>query len=1026
MNGPATKIFNPEEPKAEPKNFAFDFSYWSHDSFVDRGDGYMDPKPGSNYASQQKVFDDLGRGVLQNAYEGYNTSLFAYGQTGAGKSYSMVGYGINKGIVPITCDNLFQHIEGTDDGTKFEVKFSMLEIYSEQVRDLLSTKNPKGGLSVRQNPKLGLFYVGDLKKVAVGSYEEIDRRIEEGTANRTVASTQMNATSSRAHTVVTIEFTQKKMVDGNEMAKQSVMNLVDLAGSERADSTGATGDRLKEGAAINKSLSALGNVISALADLSTGAKKKVVVPYRDSVLTKLLMNALGGNSKTIMIAAVSPADINYDESLSTLRYADRAKKIKNKATVNENPIDKLIRELKEENERLKKSLGGGPVELGSEAAGMTEEEKAAMRAEIEAELRAQLQANADLITDNNADFSKQLASSQAEDAQLAAQARKAKQDLDKPRLTNLNEDPMLSGVVHHYMKADAKVTIGRKDADPKPDVALTGLGVQKNHAVISCEESVYKIEPGQSNAKVKVNGKPISSAHTLHHLDRVVLGSNHLYVFYNPKNPEPEDPNNPPPAEIDFEFAQKELAEHSGFSTEGLTAEQARVQEQVLEMLPMISEVNAVSEELNKYRHFELILLGAATQDDNETKVVIQMKDLNTGNLWLWERGKFMNRRYMMQEMYQQFLDEDDAWKKVAKDQDPFWDEPEDISIGSASAFLQSLSYGLDFEDKLMLTDHRGNDQGSLSVVLTPCTKKGSPLGDDYFVEDPKELLDKEYYVKVDVRSADINNSRFTHGLYVQYGRGFLAEKKDAYKTKCLDGSLSPKWNDSRLISIPKMTEEILEAFESDSITFTVYGKQVEGKGTAPKMSTREMKEKQGVANKNESIASNSQRRRSIMDVGAQSSEIKTLQRRLDLLSRKEARLQDLCTKHAKDKKDKNYQQFYDDVSKAVNPTGKFKKTVNMLTNDSNAQMDNQSIYSFEYDPSKHQYTTGANAIAPMDALGEEMEDFDEDLENTPPTKTDPPKVSGENSGQKSAAAKSTPTPPTPTDKPKSKACTIM
>ena len=138
------------------------------------------------------------------------------------------------------------------DGTKFEVKFSMLEIYSEQVRDLLSKNNPKGGLKVRENPKLGLFYVGDLKKVAVGSYEEIDRRIEEGTANRTVASTQMNATSSRAHTVVTIEFTQKKMQDGAEMAKQSVMNLVDLAGSERATSTGATGDRLKEGKRLVK------------------------------------------------------------------------------------------------------------------------------------------------------------------------------------------------------------------------------------------------------------------------------------------------------------------------------------------------------------------------------------------------------------------------------------------------------------------------------------------------------------------------------------------------------------------------------------------------------------------------------------------------------------------------------------------------------------------------------------------------------------------------------------------------------
>lgn len=154
----------------------------------------------------------------------------------------------------------------------------------------------------------------------------------------------MNATSSRAHTVVTIEFVQKKMQDGKEMAKTSVMNLVDLAGSERADSTGATGDRLKEGANINKSLSgklhtyfsqffffkqnlALGNVIKALADLSTGSKKKIIVPYRDSVLTKLLMNALGGNSKTIMIAALSPADINYDE---TLGPGSRLKKVKKK------------------------------------------------------------------------------------------------------------------------------------------------------------------------------------------------------------------------------------------------------------------------------------------------------------------------------------------------------------------------------------------------------------------------------------------------------------------------------------------------------------------------------------------------------------------------------------------------------------------------------------------------------------------------------------------------------------------------
>lgn len=183
---------------------------------------------------------------------------------------------------------------------------------------------------------------------------------DEGTSNRTIASTNMNATSSRAHTIVTINLVQKyKNEAGKELAKSSLINLVDLAGSERADQTGATGDRLKEGAAINLSLTALGNVISALADQSTG--KNVRVPYRDSSLTKLLMNALGGNSKTIMIAAISPADINYEESLSTLRYADRAKQIKTKAVVNEDPTEKLIADLRAENERLKKQLAGEKV-----------------------------------------------------------------------------------------------------------------------------------------------------------------------------------------------------------------------------------------------------------------------------------------------------------------------------------------------------------------------------------------------------------------------------------------------------------------------------------------------------------------------------------------------------------------------------------------------------------------------------------------------------------------------------------------
>lgn len=212
------------------------------------------------------------------------------------------------------------------------------------------------------------MFVEGLSKWPVSSYEEIAAKMEEGNENRTIGSTLMNATSSRAHTIVTIEFRQITMINNRRSEKVSVINLVDLAGSERAGSTGATGDRLKEGCNINKSLLALGNVINALADKAMGKKNAVLPPYRDSALTRILQNALGGNSKTVMICALSPAGLNYEETLSTLRYADRAKKIQNKAIVNESEHDKMVRMLKEENSELQnlikeltRKIGGGEV-----------------------------------------------------------------------------------------------------------------------------------------------------------------------------------------------------------------------------------------------------------------------------------------------------------------------------------------------------------------------------------------------------------------------------------------------------------------------------------------------------------------------------------------------------------------------------------------------------------------------------------------------------------------------------------------
>jgi len=230
-------------------------------------------------------------------------------------------------------------LEAGPDTIKFEIVLSMIEIYNEKIHDLLihPSKRPPKGLNIRDSPKIGVF-VENMAKVPVTSYEEIENQIDNGTKNRTIGSTNMNATSSRAHTVTTINFKQM-MIDKSSgkilNTKQCDINLIDLAGSERAGSTGATGDRLKEGSNINKSLMILGKVISALAKKAEG--KNVAPPYRESQLTYLLKNALGGNTKTSMIAALSPANINHDETLSTLRYAWQVKAIKTVAKINEDP-----------------------------------------------------------------------------------------------------------------------------------------------------------------------------------------------------------------------------------------------------------------------------------------------------------------------------------------------------------------------------------------------------------------------------------------------------------------------------------------------------------------------------------------------------------------------------------------------------------------------------------------------------------------------------------------------------------------
>lgn len=253
-----------------------------------------------------------------------------------------------RGIIPRTFSHFFSIIQAEKSKT-FLIRCSYLEIYNEKLRDLLSP-NPKTKLELKESPDRGPF-VKDLKLQVAKTTADLERMMELGASNRSIGETAMNKDSSRSHCLFTIYIE----ICENESKKQNIragkLHLVDLAGSERQSKTNATGDRLKEASSINLSLSALGNVISAL----VGGKSKHI-PYRDSKLTRLLADSLGGNTKTLMIAAISPSDFNYEETLSTLRYASRAKQIKNKPKVNEDAKDTMLREYAQEISRLKKLL----------------------------------------------------------------------------------------------------------------------------------------------------------------------------------------------------------------------------------------------------------------------------------------------------------------------------------------------------------------------------------------------------------------------------------------------------------------------------------------------------------------------------------------------------------------------------------------------------------------------------------------------------------------------------------------------
>ncbi|KAM4603848.1 kinesin-like protein KIF16B isoform 1-T1 [Polymixia lowei] len=528
MEGTKTTITNLKIPdgvtgdsvRERNKTFTYDFSYDSSDC------------KSTKFVSQEKVFKDLGSDVLKAAFEGYNACIFAYGQTGSGKSYTMMGNPGDAGLIPRICEGLFSRITGATrwDEASFRTEVSYLEIYNERVRDLLRRKSTQTyNLRVREHPKDGP-YVEDLSKHLVQNYSDVEELMEAGNINRTTASTGMNDTSSRSHAIFTINFTQAKF--DAEMPSETVskIHLVDLAGSERADASGATGVRLKEGGNINKSLVTLGNVISALADLTqeglnTNLKKRsMFVPYRDSVLTWLLKDSLGGNSKTIMIATVSPADVNYGETLSTLRYANRAKNIINKPTINEDANVRLIRELRAEIARLKALLvQGNQIALLDSPTALSMEEK--------------LHQNEARVLELTKEWTNKWNETQnilkEETLALRKEGIGVVLDSELPHLIGIDDDLLSTGIILYHLK-EGRTYVGRDDASTEQDIILHGLDLESEHCMFENQTGTVTLVP-LNGAQCSVNGVQVTEPSPLNQGAVILLGRTNMFRFNHPK-----------------------------------------------------------------------------------------------------------------------------------------------------------------------------------------------------------------------------------------------------------------------------------------------------------------------------------------------------------------------------------------------------------------------------------------------------------------------------------------------------------
>eukprot|EP01006_Ploeotia_vitrea_P028536 TRINITY_DN61206_c0_g1_i1.p1 TRINITY_DN61206_c0_g1~~TRINITY_DN61206_c0_g1_i1.p1 ORF type:complete len:931 (+),score=93.40 TRINITY_DN61206_c0_g1_i1:106-2898(+) len=849
QKGSKTFIMDPDT--REERAFSYDYSFQSH-SETEQGIGA--------YATQDTVMSTLGIPVLNAALEGRNVSLFAYGQTGAGKSFSMLGkIGVPEleGIIPRSCREIFRRIGAENNPNIFHtVDVQVVEVYCEQVNDLLSDRKqwPANGHKPRLTAKDG--YVVDTTKKPCSTSEQIFTAMEFADKNRSVGSHALNPESSRAHTIYQITAAKVTKNDAGKVLETvtAKLNLIDLAGSERTDSAGTTGQMLKEGNAINLSLTALGGCIKSL---SEGKRPN----FRDSKLTLLLQGSMT-NGKVIMIAAVSPASICYAETVSTLKFADRIKqvKIKSSKNVSADPVAELKKAMEEMRAKMQAEIDA----LRANATGdgvMSGEDEAAALAELQNAMAEQLDAERHLT----AELQKQIEQLEMTDEARAEEADRIEQnwksvfkglseqrsaDETNPHFVNLNEDSRLSETLV-YPFPPGKHWIGRSNKENPPLLEFNGMGISKDHCEVeNTGEGELFITPN-GGSRTLVNGKKISGRTKIVHQNRVWLGNNYAFRFVFPGFEAqgenlPEDP--------DYFVAEAETAASTSLALGSNPNSDlpTALNHKLAESLKKVQQAMMIATDLDRDVQFApKIYKNRFTEEDD---VVVFVK-LSSGAELLWPWEKFNTRLVEMVKLWQEWQNCEalgESLPERAPENDPFVDQESQL-VGEADVWLQSLANMIDLDADTSILTPFGNIEGKLNVEINPCDKNGNPgpweEDDDLdpFVDEPSELLDTDiiFQVKINNLKFESQNSKMEGGG-CRYENVFVRYKfnMDDYDEKWTvspedkSKSLTPTFNFGKKHTV-FVTSEILKHITTGRIIFQVWGNVKQSGSSARPTTTR-------------------------------------------------------------------------------------------------------------------------------------------------------------------------------------------